>query len=216
MVMNSTEVKTNLNVALILSEGLFRDGLCSLLHSMNHNLVAVDDSLALLKEKYKSIKPDVVIVECDIAKEEENCLRLLITEHEAKVAIICQKIDDKTFIADVKMGISCLCYKEPSNTLLDELKLISQGEAVISKGILTGIEGEDKERGILVEGLTRREAEVFCYIGKGYSNKEIGEKLYISENTIKGHVHSILSKLSLKNRREIAAYALKRGIDISL
>ena len=113
------------------------------------------------------------------------------------------------------MGISCLCYKESSDTLLDELGLISQGETIISKGILTGIEGEDKERGIPLEGLTRREAEVVCYVGKGYSNKEIAEKLYVSENTAKGHVHSILAKLSLKNRQEITAYALSKGIDIS-
>ena len=196
-------------------EGLFRDGLCSLLSSSKHNLVAVEDDLRLIEEKYNSIKPDVVIIECDIARENEDCLRRLISDQQARVAIICHKIDDKTFMTDIKMGVSCLCYKESSDTLVDELGLISQGETVISKGILTGIEDEDRERGVLVEGLTRREAELLCYIGKGYSNKEIGEKLYVSENTVKGHVHSILAKLKLKNRQEIAAYALKRGIDIS-
>ncbi|MBW1854720.1 MAG: response regulator transcription factor, partial [Deltaproteobacteria bacterium] len=169
--MDNAEVNKNLNIAVVISEGLFRDGLCSLLRSNNHNLVTIEDSLGLIEEKYESIKPDVVIVECDIAKENEDCLRRLTADRQARVAIICHRIDDKTFIIDVKMGISCLCYKESSDTLLDELRLISQGDTVISKGILTGIEGEDKERGIPLEGLTRREAEVVCYVGKGYSNK---------------------------------------------
>jgi len=210
--MSNTEANKNLNVAVVIPKGLFRDGLCSLLRSSNQKLVAIEDNLGSLEEKYHSIKPDVVIVECDIAKENKDCLRRLITDRQARVAIICHQISDKTFITDIRMGISCLCYKESSDTLLDELGLISQGVTIISKGILAG---EDKERGILLEGLTRREAEVVCYVGKGYSNKEIAEKLYVSENTAKGHVHSILAKLSLKNRQEITAYALSKGIDIS-
>lgn len=213
--MVSSEVSKNLDVALVMSKGLLRDGLDSILSASNYNLIAIEDDLSLLEEKYETIKPDVLIVDCDNATSNEQCLYRLVTGRKARVAIICRKMEDKTFITDIKMGISCLCFKESADTLLDELELISQGETIISKGILSSIESDDKERGVSLENLTRREAEVLCYVGKGYSNKGIAEKLYLSENTIKGHVHSILAKLSLKNRQEITAYAVKRGIDTS-
>jgi DNA-binding NarL/FixJ family response regulator len=55
--------------------------------------------------------------------------------------------------------------------------------------------------------LTRRELEVLRELAAGLSNQEIAERLFIAENTVKYHVHSILEKLGLSDRRDAAAYA---------
>ncbi len=60
-------------------------------------------------------------------------------------------------------------------------------------------------------GLTEREQEVLHLIADGLSNREIAEKLVISEKTVKTHVSNILGKLGLADRTQAAIYALRRG-----
>jgi DNA-binding NarL/FixJ family response regulator len=60
--------------------------------------------------------------------------------------------------------------------------------------------------------LTEREREVLQCVAKGMSNREIGETLKIAENTVKNHVRSILDKLHLANRAQMAAYAVQTGL----
>ncbi len=65
---------------------------------------------------------------------------------------------------------------------------------------------------ITPDELTERELEVLGCLAKGLSNQEIGNKLFISEKTVKTHVSSILSKLNLTDRTKAAIYAIKKGI----
>ena len=58
-----------------------------------------------------------------------------------------------------------------------------------------------------IASLTYRECEVLNLLGVNYSNREIANQLIISENTVRVHVHNILEKLNLKNRREAAEFA---------
>lgn len=68
----------------------------------------------------------------------------------------------------------------------------------------------DAKKGAL-ETLTRRELEVMSYIVQGYTNQQIAETLFISRRTVEGHRASLLSKLGLKNRVELVAFAEKNG-----
>lgn len=65
------------------------------------------------------------------------------------------------------------------------------------------------ERSIVLESLTEREKEIFKEIGRGLTNAQIAEKLYITENTVKKHISSLLSKIGMSRRTEVALYATK-------
>jgi DNA-binding NarL/FixJ family response regulator len=67
----------------------------------------------------------------------------------------------------------------------------------------------DKE---IIEQLTDREREVLRLLGQGYSNKEIGEALYITEGTAKNHVSSVIEKLGLRDRTQAALWAVRHGL----
>jgi DNA-binding NarL/FixJ family response regulator len=66
--------------------------------------------------------------------------------------------------------------------------------------------------GISSEPLTEREAEVLQLLAHGKSNKEIGTKLFISESTVKGHLHNIFTKLNVLSRTEAITAATHRGM----
>jgi len=63
-----------------------------------------------------------------------------------------------------------------------------------------------------VEGLTRRELDIICLVGEGKSNREIAGKLYITEGTVKNHLTNILMKLNLRDRTQLAVFALKNRL----
>jgi DNA-binding NarL/FixJ family response regulator len=65
-----------------------------------------------------------------------------------------------------------------------------------------------------VDMLSEREREVLSLIGNGATNREIAEKLFISEHTVKSHIRSILNKLNISNRQQAAVYAERAGLII--
>jgi two-component system response regulator DegU len=106
------------------------------------------------------------------------------------------------------------------DTLTEAIKVVARGDAYIQPCLLSKLLSEfrqfmDSERpGIPPEelGLTQREVEIVSYIACGESNKEIAERLFISEKTVKNHVSSILRKMSLGDRTQVAVYAYRKGL----
>ena len=106
--------------------------------------------------------------------------------------------------------------------LLSFLRGVEQGEAAISAEMTTRILDEfartEPARGPAVDelsALTRRELDVLREMSSGASNREIAQRLFISENTVKNHVGNILAKLNLQNRRETARFASKHWHEIN-
>jgi len=83
---------------------------------------------------------------------------------------------------------------------------VERGGRFYSSGLIESMEEEEQEKKKL-GGLTGRELEVLKLLSRGYSNAKIGQKLFISEGTVKKHITSILGKLCLENRVEAVLFA---------
>lgn len=90
---------------------------------------------------------------------------------------------------------------------------IVQGEAPISRNLATKIlqEFSIQKDDSSDNKLSEREKEVVQLVSQGLSNKDIGEKLHITESTVKNHLRNILAKLHLRNRVQLVAFAYKNG-----
>jgi two-component system, NarL family, response regulator LiaR len=99
---------------------------------------------------------------------------------------------------------------------VDVLHRAVQGEVTlhprVAARVQQNIRGENGEEQPLFTELTDRETDVLKLIASGLTNSQIAEKLVISENTVKGHVSNILSKLHLADRTQVAVYAWQQGI----
>ena len=75
-----------------------------------------------------------------------------------------------------------------------------------------GMPPEQRER----SPLSNREREIVALVAQGYKNKEMAEKMFISEQTVKNHLHNIFDKLGVSDRLELALYAIHKGLHLPL
>ena len=172
--------------------------------------------------KTKELCPDCVLMDLNMP----NCTGLealyAIKKDmpEVKVIILTISDDDIDVFTAIKYGAEGYLLKDMEPYELFEMfKRVRMGEPAIKGKIAAKILKEFREPTSTTEelpgadhALTSRETKVLELIVKGATNSEIAEALYISENTVKLHLRSILTKLHLKNRVQAAVYAVRQGL----
>jgi NarL family two-component system response regulator LiaR len=133
------------------------------------------------------------------------------------VVVLTSYHEDAHIFPALKAGaISYILKEMKMDKLVEALRRAVQGEVTlhprVAARVLQNIRGESREDQQLFTDLTERELAVLKLIANGLSNSQIAEKLVISENTVKGHVSNILSKLHLADRTQVAVYAWQQGI----
>jgi DNA-binding NarL/FixJ family response regulator len=213
-----------LRVLLVDDHILFRKGLASLLSSQPDFVVVGEagDGLEGL-EKTKSLKPDLVLMDVTMPRCAGPEATRLITREMPDMQIVMLSVsdDDQDIFAAIRAGaIGYLLKSIKPDELFARLRGVAQGEAPISRMMAAKILREFAHSPAQPEvrpvnwpqEITEREREVLQCVAKGMSNREIGEALNIAENTVKNHVRSILDKLHLANRAQMAAYAVQTGL----
>jgi NarL family two-component system response regulator LiaR len=125
--------------------------------------------------------------------------------------------DDKVFPA-IQAGASSYLLKDVSpDELIEAIRAVYRGEARlhpdIARKLMEQVASQaGKAREINPVDVTDRERDVIRLVARGCSNQEIARELVISEKTVKTHVSNILSKLQLKDRTQLAIYAIKAGL----
>jgi len=134
-----------------------------------------------------------------------------------QIVVLTSYHDDSLVFPALKAGaISYILKDMKMDKLADAVKKAHLGEVIlhpkVAARVLQNIRKENQLDDDIYTELTERESEVLKLIANGYSNSQIAEELVISENTVKGHVSNILSKLHLADRTQAAVYAWRQGI----
>lgn len=210
-----------LRLLLVDDHALFRDGLASLLsYRGDFEIIgeAADGREAIRQAVL--LHPDVVLMDIDMPDIDGIEAARQIKEALPAVRIVMLTVydDQERLFEAVRAGAQGYLVKSiRSQELLDQLQGLVRGEAAISRRMATRILEEfrrlEQHAEILEpeDGLSAREIQVLELVAARLSNKEIAERLSISEHTVKNHLRNILAKLQLNNRRQAAAYAVARG-----
>jgi DNA-binding NarL/FixJ family response regulator len=170
-------------------------------------------------EKASRFRPDVVLM--DIRMPELDGLaatrRILAADPHARVLILTTFDLDEYVFEALQAGASGFVLKDdPPEQLIAAVRTVAAGESLLSPGVTTRVIKEFARRARpeppreLAE-LTAREAEVLRLIAGGLSNAEIGERLFISDTTVKTHVTHVLAKLNLRDRVQAVVLAYRTG-----
>lgn len=213
-----------IRVLIIHRNCLFREGLAFVLAQQPTIAVvgSVAEASAVLGELEK-LRPDVIILDLYLPGREgvEEAQRIRAVFPDAKIVIIGLDNAQSDILACIEAGgAGCLPQDASVEDLLNNIQAVAAGEALCSPkvaGLLfSRIREAGRERDLRqvsgLPGLTRREHEIMRLIAEGLSNKEIAVRLQIEVQTVKNHVHNILDKLHLDDRRAAARYARERGL----
>jgi DNA-binding NarL/FixJ family response regulator len=212
----------NIRVLLADDHTLFRKGLASLLEKEpGFEVVAeAEDGVEAIR-KAQAVKPDLVLMDIHMPGVNglEATRRITTTLPATRVVILTVSEEDKHLFEAIKCGAHGYLSKKVEPEKLRELLVgVFRGEAPLSGATAARILKEFAARASKhsettpVDDLTEREKKVLQLLAAGLTNKEIGSKLDIAENTVKNHLKSILGKLHLQNRVQAAALAIQQGL----
>jgi NarL family two-component system response regulator LiaR len=198
---------------------IVRKGICALLATEPDIEVvgeAQDGRQAI--DMAQRVEPDVILMDLVMPGLDglEATRYLSSRQPSARILVLTSFAgDDKIFPAIKAGALGYLLKDSGPDELVQAIRQVHRGESSLHPSIARRLLRELSDppgRGPLPDSLTEREVEVLQLIAKGQSNREISDRLAISEATVRTHVSNILSKLNLCSRTQAALYALREGL----
>ena len=157
-----------------------------------------------------AVKPDVAILDARLPDGSgiDVCREIRSALPQTYCLILTSYDDEEAVLASVLAGASGYVLKEVRTAgLVDAIRQIAQGRSLIDPAVIAQLmerikAGSPADRRLAV--LTEREREVLDLIAEGLTNRQIGERLFLTEKTIKNYVSSLLSKLGMQRRTQAA------------
>lgn len=210
-----------IRVLLADDHDLVRQGLKTALRAHpEFNVVAeARDGEEAVREAKKAT-PDLVVMDVRMPKMTgiEACREIRSTVPGTHVLILTSYGDERAVMAAIIAGASGFILKEVNTAdLISAMRTVASGgkmlDAASSAAVIEQIRRGNvvSEEDRLAQALSEREQKILELIADGFTNREIGDQLYLSERTVKHHVSDILGKLGLTRRVEAAAFAIRRA-----
>ncbi len=211
-----------LKIMIVDNNVLFREGLTNLLEKeVGIKIVSSLGSVIEAINTIAQVEPDIVLIDADLPDlDEHNGIQTLRFQRpQVQIAVMSIHHSEETLLYAVRSGARGFLIKNSSLTrFMAAIRALERGEAVIPRSMVGRLLDELSRASNVVpeqdgfSTLTQREMDVLCELGYGSSNRQIAARLDIAENTVKVHVHNILEKLNLRNRRQAARFARFQGL----
>lgn len=168
------------------------------------------DAIAL----YEKHQPDVLLtdIRMDTMTGLEAAETILKKYPDAKILFLTTFSDDEYIVRALHLGAKGYILKQDFESLLPALKAVSNGQSVFGSEVVGKLPGflnqQEKFDGSAL-GITAKEMELIELVADGLSNKEIAEQLFLSEGTVRNYLSSVLEKLELRDRTQLAVFYYK-------
>ena len=171
-------------------------------------------------EQVNILNPDVVVMDIRLpgASGIEACEEIIRLYPEKKVIMLTSYAEDEMLFSAIRAGASGYILKQiGGEDLIHALEAVGRGEALLDPAVTQRVFQEvrkavKEEEASAFAHLSQQEKHVLLLVSEGKTNREIAHSLYLGEGTVRNYVSSILSKLSVNNRAEAAAYAVEHNL----
>lgn len=209
----------NLRVVIVDDHTLFADAMSATLVGWGAETVGIagnaEEALGLTRRQ----QPGLVLVDPDLPEGDGVGLgeKLIAGNPGSKVVAVTALKDVETVAAAVRAGFHGYIIKDTSlSQFLTSLSAIMGGQVVMPQSLASIAMGmrtrEEREAELLIQQLTARELEVLSLLVKGQRGAEIARRLSVSVNTVRTHIHNVLSKLKVHSQLEAVALAGRLGL----
>jgi two-component system, NarL family, response regulator DevR len=171
-------------------------------------------------EQVESLKPDVVVMDIRLPGTSgiDACEQIVNQYPETKVLMLTSYAEDEMLFSAIRAGASGYVLKQiGSEDLIKAIESVGRGEALLDPAVTQRVFQEvrravKEEEASAFSHLSQQEKHVLLLVSEGKTNREIAKNLFLGEGTVRNYVSSILSKLSVNNRAEAAAYAVQHSL----
>ena len=222
---SATETPARIRVVLADDHPIVRDGLRKLL-SLEEDIDVVgeaSDGREVL-QVVQQTEPDVVILDLRMPNLDGLAALQALQQmnKKAKVIVLTASEDKNEFVQAMKLGCSGIVLKQTAPELIvKSIRKVYAGEIWLDSHTTAAVMRQFAAPGEVIGGkgrerspLSAREREIVSLVAQGYKNKEMAEKMFISEQTVKNHLHNIFDKLGVSDRLELALYAIHKGLHL--
>jgi DNA-binding NarL/FixJ family response regulator len=224
----STQVGTPIRVVLVDDQRLLREGLRTLLELQSDLLIVGEASDGIEAELLiERLQPQVVLMDLRMPRREgvEAISQITARWPEVKILVLTTFDEDELVFRSIDAGaVGYLLKDVGSDALAEAIRSASRGESPLQPRVAgkllrrmrvrrgTTTEAEIRALNSSVDPLTGRELEILALLGTGASNREIAERLSLTEGTVKNYISTILAKTGLRDRTQAALLAVRQGL----
>jgi two-component system response regulator DevR len=208
-------------ILLVDDHEVVRLGLKSLLERYpQFNVVGEAGSGREAVEKTALLGPDVVVMDIRLPGTSgiEACEEIVTRYPSTKIIMLTSYAEDEMLFSAIRAGASGYVLKQiGAEDLVHAIEAVARGEALLDPAVTQRVFQEvrkavkDEEASAFAH-LSQQEKHVLLLVSEGKTNREIAKVLFLGEGTVRNYVSSILSKLSVNNRAEAAAYAVQHNL----
>ena len=202
----------NDQIRLVIADdhALFRGGLKSLLrHQRDMRIVAEAENASELASVLAEQSCDVLLLDLQMDRNLLGDVAGL--SATTKVLILTASESTENAIAAMRFGARAVVQKRFAvHVLVEAIRAVAKGLVWMPPSLQAEIAAQWSEP--VTKHLTSREAEIVCSVALGFRNAEIGERLSISEATVKTHLNNVFQKLGVRDRVALAMYAFRHGL----
>jgi len=211
-----------ISIMIVDDHVVIRSGLRMLIeHDQRMQVVAQAGNRTEALERAESEHPDVIILDLVLGDEDGLSFlpELCQTSPESRVLVLTGVQNADAHRRAIRRGAMGIVLKEhAADQLLKAIMKVYEGEVWIERTMMGSMIQEFNKPALpdpevtKIETLTDREREVIALVGEGLKNKQVGERLFISETTVTHHLSSVFSKLEVSDRLELIIYAFRHGL----
>ncbi len=202
-------------VFLLDDHEVVRRGLRELLEAEDDlEVVGEADTAETALARIPATSPDIAVLDVRLPDGDgvEVCREIRSKHPEIACLMLTSFSDDEALFAAIMAGAAGFVLKQVRGSdLVDAVRRVAAGESLLDPTVTARVlerlraSPEDDE----LSGLTPQEQRILALIGEGYTNRQIGEEMFLAEKTVKNYVSNLLSKLGMNRRTEAAAYAAR-------
>lgn len=219
---DAQETQNKLHVVIVDDHALFRESLATLLRAEpDIDVVGLGGTADEAVRLARDLLPDIILLDLDMPGDGLSAAKTIAEELPVtRIVVLTASEEDDHLIAALKTGARAYILKGvAARELLRILRSVAAGESYVPPALAASLLLEMHEAGRQsakqpenpLNDLTERERQILEGMASGLSNKEIGQKLFLSEKTVKHYITNILQKLQVRNRVEAALLAQKNA-----
>jgi DNA-binding NarL/FixJ family response regulator len=215
---DGTAPADQIRVFLLDDHELVRRGIRELLEGEGDIVVVGESGLAQeAARRIPALRPDVAILDGRLPDGSgiDVCREVRSIDPEIKALILTSYDDDDALFAAIMAGAAGYILKQVRGSdFVQTVRRVAAGQSTLDPAMTAAVlervrsgPPRDKE----LDGLTEREQEILDLIGEGLTNRQIADRMFLAEKTVKNYVSSLLAKLGLASRTQAAIFATRHG-----